>query len=40
MLSCADVEQMELCPGDMKRRKQAFLKQSPGSRGFHILKEK
>lgn len=39
MLSCADAEQMELCPDEMKRKKQSFLKQKPCARIFHILKE-
>lgn len=40
MLSCADAEQMELCPDEMKRKKQAFLNQNPCTKVFHILKEK
>lgn len=39
MLSCADAEQMELCPDEMKRKKQVFLNQNPCTRVFHILKE-
>lgn len=39
MLSCADAEQMELCPDEMKRKKQAFLNQNPCTRVFHIFKE-